>query len=246
MNDVRNLSQSRRCSDFCVPCWKLPTTISLRLRDMERFILEVSSKSVNWSVAAMRPVVPCKAQQQLRLAPWVLPRIYRRISDSWTTMTFLGDLEQLRLLQKRKYRDSWCRSHDAVHLEILLFLPDPVCDYGQAVSNLEHLNSLPLYLYRTRHDYFAERSRPSSAGIGRSAWGVIRAPWRVSPDSLKSTIADCIKISINLKFIGKKSRMYVSSNSVIPNNNCVRRPLDTGLIVRALVDMIVQKSQDWF
>ena len=38
--------------------------------------------------------------------------------------------------------------------------------------------------------------------------------------------------------------MYVSSDSVIPNNNCVRGPFNTSLVVRALVDMIVQKSQD--
>jgi hypothetical protein len=60
------------------------------------------------------------------------------------------------------------------------------------------LRTAPLFLYKTQQDYFAERSRPSSAGIGRSAWGVIRAPWRACPDSLKSTIADCRKISTNL------------------------------------------------
>ena len=98
-------------------------------------------------------------------------------------------------------------------------------------------------LLQNTHNYFAERSRPSSAGIGRSAWGVIRAPWRASPDSLKSTTADCTKNKYKSDIIIKIT-MYMSSDSVIPNNNCVGCPLDTDLIVSALVDMIVQESQD--
>ena len=110
------------------------------------------------------------------------------------------------IVQKKKV--AWCRSHECSSLWLWhwnsLFTPD-LLSVRLQTSGIEskHLISLQ---NTASCDYFAERSRPSSAGIGRSAWGVIRAPWRASPDSLKSTIADWInpkKFSINVKLIEK-------------------------------------------
>ena len=42
----------------------------------------------------------------------------------------------------------------------------------------------------------------------------------------------------------KQTRTYVSRDSVVPNDNSVGLPLDTGLVIAALVDVVVEEVQN--
>ena len=43
---------------------------------------------------------------------------------------------------------------------------------------------------------------------------------------------------------GEQIRTYVSGDSVVPNDDSVGRPLHTGLVLAALVDVVVEEVQD--
>ena len=74
----------------------------------------------------------------------------------------------------------------------------PITQYVQDVFVCSFSTTTRNFIFEYGAPFYKDKSRPSRAGIGRSAWGVIRAPCRVSPESLKSTMADCIQSEIVL------------------------------------------------